>query len=362
MESRDPLRVPRNDPEVRTSRITRTRARIKTINALNHDTRQVVLELVPGSPPISARAGQFVVIDIPDIGVTRPFSLGRAPLCEEAGQFTLLIRLVQDGAFSRWLENGAAVGVEVSVAGPMGSFMRDESDNDIVCIAGGSGLSAVFALLEEAAFERVPRNGHLFYGARSESDLILIPEIETLAKSWSERYSLSFVAALSDAPEDDSWGGERGYISDVARRTLAGQASFDPLKVSVFLCGPPPMITAAEEAMAALGVPDSAIFRDVFEDASSPAPAIDNQRCVLCDECLLVKPVEDCIVEANIVPEAANEQRFAPIEPGNTAGLYYNALVIDETRCIRCYACVGVCPHDAISASNERVPQVLRQI
>ena len=52
----------------------------------------------------------------------------------------------------------------------MGQFKIDESDDDMVCIAGGSGLSAINAIVEEAAHSQVKRNGYFFYGARQQKD------------------------------------------------------------------------------------------------------------------------------------------------------------------------------------------------
>lgn len=76
-----------------------------------------------------------------------------------------------------------------------------------------------------------------------------------------------------------------------------------------------------------------------------------DQRCVLCDECLKVKPVDDCIVE--ITGLARDEEgRITGVErfePGRADSLYYNRLWIDQDQCIRCGRCEAVCPVNAIT-------------
>lgn len=78
---------------------------------------------------------------------------------------------------------------------------------------------------------------------------------------------------------------------------------------------------------------------------------IDDAKCVLCDECLFVKPVDNCIVEvANLEWSPEGEiVGYQAITPGQTRPLYYSRLYIDQTQCIRCGACEKVCPTDAIS-------------
>ncbi|MEO8158398.1 MAG: FAD-dependent oxidoreductase [Betaproteobacteria bacterium] len=76
-----------------------------------------------------------------------------------------------------------------------------------------------------------------------------------------------------------------------------------------------------------------------------------DEKCVLCDECLNVKPVEGCIVEiASLIRD--DEGRitdFTRVEKGKTDSLYYNRLWIDQSQCIRCGRCESVCPVNAIT-------------
>ncbi len=76
-----------------------------------------------------------------------------------------------------------------------------------------------------------------------------------------------------------------------------------------------------------------------------------DRDCVLCDECLKVKPVEGCIVEiASLLrDEAGRVLGYTKVEKGGTDSLYYNRLWIDQSQCIRCGRCEAVCPVNAIT-------------
>ena len=82
---------------------------------------------------------------------------------------------------------------------------------------------------------------------------------------------------------------------------------------------------------------------------------IDNDLCIYCDGCLRVKPVENCIVKVSSLDYDA-DGRIIGYNRSESA-MDYNLLYIDQNECIRCGACVDVCPVDCIPVQkvNKRV-------
>lgn len=333
------------------------------MRALTHDTYEIVVKRAQASEAFFAQAGQFATLKFPGIDKPRPYSLATTPENEQPGEHTFFIRLASDGEVSSWLAAADRTGEPVEIGGPLGAFGLDASTDPMICIAGGSGMSAIKGVIEHACNLQVKRDCYFLYGARAERDLYCTAELEQIKARWDAEHVFEFVQVLSEEPADTQWQGPRGFVTDHFKASYLDAGVVDPARCKAFLCGPPPMIAAGIAALGNAGVADDNIFRDVFEDASSPAPVIDNVKCVLCDECLLVKPVANCIVEASGLEVGQNGQisGFEPIKPAFTSGLYYNALVIDESECIRCYGCVDACPHDAISPHNMSVVNTLRQ-
>ncbi len=77
---------------------------------------------------------------------------------------------------------------------------------------------------------------------------------------------------------------------------------------------------------------------------------INNDLCVLCDECLLAKPIKDCIVEVSDIREHKDgDVSYKRIRPKESIGVYHGKLLIDHKKCVRCGECERVCPTNAIS-------------
>ena len=63
----------------------------------------------------------------------------------------------------------------------------------MVCIAGGSGMSAVKAVLEQAAIDQVERDAVFLFGARSQKDTYSQKELEEIQKKWNPNFKFEYV-------------------------------------------------------------------------------------------------------------------------------------------------------------------------
>jgi len=241
--------------------VREARARVEAVEPLTHDIRRVVLSLIEPEE-LEFHPGQYMDISIPGAnGEHRSFSMANLP--SDKGRLEFMIKLYPDGRFSGLLADGViAEGRELDLKGPYGVFtLRDQSPRRLLFIGGGAGMAPILCLLRLLAEEKVERDAVYYYGARRETDLFHLDELEALA---AEIPSFRFVPALSDVDPGDGWAGEIGLITDVVERNEEG---FDA--VDAYVCGPPPMVEAAQALLIAKGIPESRIYYDKFTTTES---------------------------------------------------------------------------------------------
>ena len=335
---------------------------ISEIKELTHDTIALTVTCKSECEGFKSKAGQYATLKPEHLSKPRAYSFARAPDTEEPGKYTFFIRIVQGGLFSAWLLEKDRVGESLTISGPLGKFTLDNSNKPMMCIAGGSGMSAIYSILEDAARRKVERDAVFLYGARTQKDLYLLDEIAEFGKQWHPDYKFEFVPVLSEEPGGSDWKGATGFVTDYMKSEYFDSKRMKVSNCVAYFCGPPPMIDLGIKVLRQTGMGVADIRYDKFEDARSPAPVIDNTKCVLCDECLMVRPAEHCINEIVQLKKNDDGESYERLQPGDTSGLYYNTLYIDDSECIRCYACVDVCPANAIDPGYDKVPKTLRNI
>ena len=195
------------------------------------------------APALAAAAlpGQFVMIRTAagtDPLLRRPFSVFEI-LCDQAGRpsgITVLCKRIGPGT-SRLYD--AAAGDRLGVLGPLGRpFTIVAPPAEGWMVAGGVGLAPFAALAEALTAAGTP--ARLFYGGRSASDLFYV--------DWFERRSVRL-----DLTTEDGTRGVRGRVTAPLESALASRPADQP--VTLYACGPEPMLKAVADLAARFGRP-----------------------------------------------------------------------------------------------------------
>jgi NAD(P)H-flavin reductase/hemoglobin-like flavoprotein len=226
---------------------------------LTHERRSrdiAVITCRPLQHPLEYRAGQYVSVEAPRYQprLWRTYSIANAPNKENTLEFH--VRALGAGWVSGALVRRVNVGDLLRVAAPMGAMTLDrKSTRDVVCVAGGTGLAPIKALVEELTRYNRTRWVHVFFGAKDRDDLYDLAELNKLAARYPW---LSVVPACSD---DSSFVGEQGNVSDVVAR----YGPWD--EHDFFVSGSTAMVKSTLRTLAELKVPAVRIKYDTFGDA-----------------------------------------------------------------------------------------------
>jgi predicted ferric reductase len=198
--------------------------------------------------------GQFAWIKVGETPYTieeHPYSF--ASSAEETARLSFGIKALGD--FSERLQTIEA-GTPVYLDGPHGAFSIDRAQAPgYVFIAGGVGITPIMSFLTTMADRGDPRPVLLIYSTNEEEDLAYSEEIEAL----KERLDLETVFVLEEPPHD--WAAEEGRVTgELLERRLPKER----FRRRFFVCGPPPMMAAVEEALLAHDVPRSHIHTEKF--------------------------------------------------------------------------------------------------
>ncbi len=227
---------------------------------VTHDLRHLVVRLVEPEE-IKFFPGQYMDFQVPGTEETRSFSMANTP--NRDGLFEFVIKIYPGGLFSEYLAEKVQPGDQLRVEAPFGTFtLRESRTSDLLFVGGGAGMAPMLGLLRSMAERGVHRKVTFYYGARTSADLCFTDELAELGARLPD---LTFVPALSHAPDDDGWTGERGMVTDVVRRRETRLAGVD-----AYVCGPPPMVDAAVATLSALGVNENNIFYDKFTTTGEP--------------------------------------------------------------------------------------------
>jgi NAD(P)H-flavin reductase len=213
-----------------------------------------VLTIAP-DPEFRYEAGQHVTVQTPRWPhVWRPYSVACAP--RDDGLIRLHVRAVPGGWVSNALVSHTEPGDELILGPPLGTMtVRHAEDRDLLCVAGGTGLSPLKAIAEQvirdyAAGRR--RRVFLFYGARCRDELYDLRDLWHLADACD---SLQVTPVTSDDPAFD---GMQGNVGRVAARYLPHR------DCEAYLAGPAAMVREALRVLSKAGIPPGRIH---FDDA-----------------------------------------------------------------------------------------------
>lgn len=244
-----------------TSEVAKTKAATYTgtvtgLDRLSTSTMELRLE-VPNREELAFLPGQYVNIDVPGTDVKRSYSFSNAP---HEPALSFLVKLSPGGAMSDYLTERAAVGDELTLTGPHGSFFLRETERPVLLLAGGTGLAPILSMLRKLRADRSDRIAHLIYGVSTDDDLVSLEELATLADALPR---FTWDHCVSDQASSAQ---HKGHVTDLIAAEHLHEGD-----VALYLCGPPAMVESVRKGVADVGIEPTGFYYEKFALAAAGA-------------------------------------------------------------------------------------------
>lgn len=220
---------------------------------VDHELRApgiAVITLRPGTR-VDFIPGQYVNVQVARWPrVWRTYSIANAPRPDNT--IRLHVRAVSGGWVSTALVSHTRIGDTLLLGPPVGTMAPPEGKEgrDITCIAGGTGLAPLKAIVEHVIASGLRPNIHLIIGARTSAELYDLGDLIHMETAYPW---LRIVPVVSAQPGYD---GMRGLLPEVVHRFH----SF--AEHEVYVCGPSAMVGDTVRRLQGEGVPISRIHCD----------------------------------------------------------------------------------------------------
>ena len=218
------------------------------------------------------RAGQHLTLraDIGGEEVRRNYSLCTSP---DSGELMVTVKRIAGGVFSNWVGDKLRPGDVIDVMTPHGSFTTDfdpAAKRHLVGFAGGSGITPIISLIRTALSEEPNSRFTLFYGNRDSNSVIFLEALAQLKDRYLDRFELYHFLA----DEEQEIALFNGMLDKTTCEAAIANLVGDPQDVDQwFICGPGPMMDAAESALLDKGVDKQRIHIERFT-AGRPSAAL----------------------------------------------------------------------------------------
>jgi ferredoxin-NAD(P)+ reductase (naphthalene dioxygenase ferredoxin-specific) len=222
-----------------------------TVTAVDRMTHDIVRLRLRSAKPLDYSPGQYTMLQFTPQHV-RPYSMAGLPGDDE---LEFHIRIVKDGLVSGYVDRELKVGDTVRVSGPLGtSYLRTRHEGPMLCVAGGTGLAPVLAIVRGALESGMRNDIHVYFGVRSERDIYCTDTLSGLA----ERYpNLTVQVVVTEGGGDPAL--RSGIVTEAVARDWSSLAGW-----RAYLCGAPPMVDAATLVARERGIQVEQIYADAF--------------------------------------------------------------------------------------------------
>ena len=189
------------------------------------------------------------------------------------GALEVAIKAVPGGRFSTFANEALAVGDELEVMPPDGTFttpLDPGAARNYLCIAAGSGITPVLSIVKSVLATEPESQVTLLYGNQRVQSIMFREELDRLKNRYMARFQLIHVLSQEQRDTDILNGRiDNRKGAELCRNLLDLQAVDE-----FFLCGPEAMISEVSRGLRGNGISEARIHYELFGASAEDAAAV----------------------------------------------------------------------------------------
>ncbi|MEG3766236.1 NAD(P)H-flavin reductase [Alteromonas sp. 14N.309.X.WAT.G.H12] len=208
------------------------------------------VELIPAQP-VDFQAGQYIMVHMGEKD-QRPFSIANPAY--DNGRIELHIGADENNAYANEVLTKMRNDGVIRISGGHGEAILHADGTPIILIAGGTGFSYTWSILQQLFNVAPDTPVSLYWGGRHEKDLYLSAELTALAA----KYANFTFAPVVEFPAED-WQGRTGYVHKAVMEDFP-----DLSNKQIYIAGRFEMAKIARDDFATCGLDTSKLYGDAY--------------------------------------------------------------------------------------------------
>ncbi len=214
------------------------------------------LEPVDGKTIPIFNSGQYIsiMLELPGGGVVfRNYSLSCSP---NDKYYRISVKREENGLVSNYLHDTLCQGDKISVNPPYGRLCLNETDNPVMLISGGVGITPMMSILQDAVKQQLTRQIYFIHGTRNKNTHAFKDDVVTLTADHDNVNHHFFYSRNSVKAADT----EPGRITMNSVKEIASNQK----NAEFYLCGPAQMMKDLYRELINWGVTPNNIVYEYF--------------------------------------------------------------------------------------------------
>ena len=194
--------------------------------------------------------GQFVSLILNKDGkeIRRPYSISSPPYKNQSeNSLDICIKIIPNGLATPLIDS-LKIGDEIDVLGPMGTFIINDSLNDLVFISTGTGIGPFKSMINYLLKNNFQNKIVLLTGYRYKEDVLYDKEFKELEKKHD---NFTYHTILSKESEND-------YVQNLVEKNINKNYHY-------YICGLKEMVNSVKELLEQKGIHKENVFFERYD-------------------------------------------------------------------------------------------------